>query len=67
MFWKRKRFVVNIMVLCKKLHSTSKMGNWLGTFYMGGLRLGNLGESLDKKEQLDQTKDHIGKIKTYER
>jgi len=41
------------MVLLKKLHNTSKIENWLGTFYLGGLRLGNLGESLDKKGQLD--------------
>jgi len=32
----------------KELHNTSKMENWLGKFYLGGLRLGNLGESLDQ-------------------
>jgi len=66
MFSKNKKvYSKDLGFMQKELHDIGKMENWLGTFYLGGLRLGNLGEALDRKGRLDQIRDKGGKIKTF--
>jgi len=45
-----------MLILHIKLHNTNKMENWLGTFYLEGLRLRNLGESSGMKDDLIRQK-----------
>ena len=40
--------MAKIMVLCKSHALLARWKNWLGTFYPGGLRFGNLCESFDE-------------------